>query len=95
MLAFTKELVQRTRLRTIFLVAVVVAVLLSITTVVCRDALVCVASQLGGETRDLRTARVLVAGVAFPAIRVPVTLPAGGDARARDGALELGAVAAR
>ena len=94
MLTVTKELVQRTGLWTVILVAVVVAVLLPVTAIVGRDALVRVAGELSGEAGDLCTARMLVACVALPTIWVPVTLPTSWDASPGDGTLELGAVTA-
>ena len=56
LLTVAKELVQRTGLWTVILIAVVVAVLLSVTTIVSRDALVRVTGELSGEAGDLSAA---------------------------------------
>ena len=94
MLTIAKELIQGTGLRTVIFIAVVVAVLLPVTSVVGRDALVRVAGELSGKAGDLGAARMLVACIALPAIRVPITLPTSWDASPGDGTLELGAVTA-
>ena len=56
LLTIAKELIQRTGMRTVILIAVVVAVLLPVTSVVGRDALVCVAGELSRQARDLSAA---------------------------------------
>ena len=56
MLTIAKELIQRTGLRTVIFIAVVVAVLLPVTSVVGRDALVRVAGELSRQAGDLSAA---------------------------------------